>query len=221
MELKLTENQVNALINAYNNFLIFENLDIAKGLNTHLGSVNITPENINELEELVHEGELEAQDLFDWEERPEYFQTMENILDKLKTNNLKFDENEMYNIRNVTDLYSRLGQGQIKVIRDIYSNIKNVHIGGFVSFTNIFDKANKLVDTVSISKMKDEYKIAYDIHQVIRNHLAWKRKPEGGIHIDFDKPKKCSKEPLPYIHVEQPQIEAKSKRSNKPRGSIK
>lgn len=221
MEIKLTDNQKNALIDAYDNFLMFENIDIQKGLNIHLGKINILPEEIDTLEEFIFEGEQIAQDIFDWDERPEYFKTMDTILNKLKDSNLDFNDKEMYNLRNVTDLYPKLGQGQIRVLRDVYSNIKNVNIGGFVSLTNVFDKANKIITEIPIKKTKEEYKIVNDIHQVIRNYLAWKRKPEGGSHPDFDKPIKYSKEPLPYLVTEQQEIEFKSKRSNKPKSGLK
>ena len=63
----------------------------------------------------------------------------------------------MYNLRNVTDIYSRLGQGHIKAFRDVYSNIKNVHIGGFVSVTNIFDKASKITPKIAIQNLEEKY----------------------------------------------------------------
>lgn len=44
-----------------------------------------------------------------------------------------------------------------------------------------------------------EAQVAYDIQQVIRHRLAWDRTPEGGITVDFDPPRKWSREPLPAI----------------------
>lgn len=218
MELKLTEKQVNALIKAYDNILLFENIEITKALTEHLQNFNKYNKNFdnNTVIEEIKKGEIEAQDLFYWEKTPEYFAIMKTISNKFKNNEFIFNEQEMYNIRNVTDLYSKMGQGQINSIRELYSNIKNVHIGGFVSFTNIFDKANKMFEIIPIKKVKEEYKINYDIHQVVRNYLAWQRKPEGGSHSDFKPPVKYSKEPLPYIHQEQEEIKNTKKRKLKP-----
>ena len=161
MELKLTDNQVNAILNAYSNLLLFEDVQITKALSYHLKNFN---ENENLLDnikllKLIEVGEIEGQDLFYWDETPEYFDTMKKISQKLKNEDFEFNEQELYNIRNVTDLYSKMGQGHIKSVREIYSNIKNIHIGGFVSFTNIFDNANKIYKTIPISKAKEEYKI--------------------------------------------------------------
>jgi hypothetical protein len=222
MELKLTDNQIISLKNAIENILLFEDLKIKEAFDYHLKHIKTTPENLQEIESLIIEGQKEAEDLFDWSDTPEYFLGLKNLLNKLNNNDFTFDENQMYNLRNVTDIYSRLGQGHIKAFRDVYSNIKNVHIGGFVSVTNIFDKASKITPKIAIQNLEEEYKVNYDIYQVIRNHLAWKRKPEGGVHVDFDKPLKYSKEPLPYINVEIPEeIQYKSKRSNKNKGKIK
>lgn len=44
--------------------------------------------------------------------------------------------------------------------------------------------------------------VAFDIQQVIRHGLAWKRHPEGGVLLTFDEPYRCSKEPLPTITIE-------------------
>ena len=44
--------------------------------------------------------------------------------------------------------------------------------------------------------------VAFDIQQVIRHGLAWKRHPEGGILLTFDEPYRCSEEPLPTITIE-------------------
>lgn len=41
-------------------------------------------------------------------------------------------------------------------------------------------------------KVDDNARVAYDVQQVLRNHLAWKRNPDGGILVCFDKPHKTS-----------------------------
>ena len=42
---------------------------------------------------------------------------------------------------------------------------------------------------------------AWDVYQVIRHAIAWKRNPRGGMTIDYDKPMAASKEPLPKITI--------------------
>lgn len=53
---------------------------------------------------------------------------------------------------------------------------------------------------ISNEEVNDKYRVAYDIHQVIRNRLAWDEKPEGDpIKISFQDPMQWSKEHLPTI----------------------
>lgn len=223
MELKLSEKQIEVLKLAYEEFQKFEDLEIKDVLNNHLNDFEkvkpLSPKQKEKILNFFDEGQDLAETSFDWYNRPDYFITIEKISKKIENNEFKFSEDEMYNIRNVTDIYSRLGQGQLKVIRDIYSNIKNLHIGSFVSVTDIFDKASKSIGSyLPIHEVDDKYKISYDLHQVIRHHLAWKRKPEGGIHVDFDKPIIYSKEPIPYI-IDDEKIEIKS--TPKSKGKLK
>jgi hypothetical protein len=45
----------------------------------------------------------------------------------------------------------------------------------------------------------DKHQIAWDLHQVLRNRLAWDRHPEGGMQTQFDDPLLSSKEPLAKV----------------------
>lgn len=49
----------------------------------------------------------------------------------------------------------------------------------------------------------DNARVAYDVQQVLRNHLAWKRHKKGSfggtMGVSFDKPFQTSKLPLPKI----------------------
>ena len=52
-------------------------------------------------------------------------------------------------------------------------------------------------------EVHDNARIAYDVQQVLRNHLAWKHHTEGSfggtMGVSFDKPYQTSKLPLPKI----------------------
>lgn len=120
---------------------------------------------------------------------------------------LKINETQAKTIIKALDLYSRLQMGQIHELGTPYSG----------PFTKQIEKADKekLEDILNELKqtlfpelsqgafygifsqeVPDEAKISYDMIQVIRNHLAWKNNPKGGITVDFDQPLKSSKEPL-------------------------
>ncbi len=223
MEIKLSDNQIDVLKNAYSDFIKFENIQIKDVLEHHINELlkikPLSPKQKEKINMFIEEGQDEAENNFDWKTRPRYFETIEKIYNKIVNNDFSFTEDEMYNIRNITDIYSRLGQGQLKVVRDIYSNINNLHIGSFITVADIFDKASKSVG--SYLKMKDvdeKYKIAHDMHQVLRHHLAWKRKPEGGSHSDFEKPVFYSQEPKLYI-IDDSKIEIKN--THKSKGKLK
>lgn len=49
---------------------------------------------------------------------------------------------------------------------------------------------------ITSEAVDDRARVAYDMQQVIRHFLAFERKPEGGIQVDFDAPMKWGAEPL-------------------------
>lgn len=59
-------------------------------------------------------------------------------------------------------------------------------------------------------KVPDEYRVAYDLQQVIRHRMAWDRTPEGGFGVWFDKPHQTSRSPLAAIEriKQTPDVEA-------------
>lgn len=48
-------------------------------------------------------------------------------------------------------------------------------------------------------EVPDEFRVAYDLHQVLRHRLAWDRYPQGGTNVVFDKPRQTGQEPLATI----------------------
>lgn len=108
------------------------------------------------------------------------------------------------------DFYSRIQSGQLSELTNVCSGplqqlitieqsedaeqllgpIKKILFpnlqGQFYGITNKID-------------LPDSARVSYDIKRVIRGALAWDRKPEGDITVDFDKIEALSKEPLPVI----------------------
>jgi hypothetical protein len=113
------------------------------------------------------------------------------------------------------DLFSRIGVGQIKEVQNVLSL--------YLTKGRANDKAIALVDTDRVCQLLDEiakeyghprgshwsilsdqinddFRVAYDIQQVVRNYLAWKLNPNGGMQVDFYDPKKTSRtQELPKI----------------------
>ena len=48
-------------------------------------------------------------------------------------------------------------------------------------------------------EVPDEYRVAYDLQQVLRHRLAWDRTPGGGIGVWFDRPHQTGQVPLAKI----------------------
>lgn len=54
-------------------------------------------------------------------------------------------------------------------------------------------------ESLSLADINIDANIAYDVHQVIRRDLAFRKTPEGGVFNHFDKPMKTS--PEPFIEI--------------------
>ena len=229
MELKLSEKQKDVMIKAYEDIIGIGELKLQEVLKPHLDkSIDILNNfreknnkqliDKNVIDIMLNIGNEEAELTYSDKPKSQYFKTADNILEKLKNNDFNFTEKEMYNIKTVTDSYSRLGLGQVNnVVREVFGNVGNVDVSDFLAVVEPFEKINKKMEgyvSINNKELDNDYKVSYDLHQVIRSHLAWKTNPEGGFKVDFDKPKKLGKEPLCYIvDEEKPQIKpvAKSK----------
>lgn len=229
MELKLSDNQKEALIKAYEESVKLSDGHIQEIINPKITkAITIINElkskkgeslvDIDSIKIHMNIAEEEAQVAFRSKTKSVYFKTIDTILDKLNKNNFEFTDKEITNIISVTDTYARVGTGQLGALREFYANIGNVDVGEFIAFANVLDKAGlKIGTTVPLNnrKLEDVYKINYDIHQVLRNHLAWKDHPEGGNTPAFSKPKKYSKEELLYVVDEDKKILPKAQVKSK------
>lgn len=108
---------------------------------------------------------------------------------------LKISEAQAKLISVAVELYARLGTGQfmrldrffLKDFEQARPHLDALHIlrnGSLQSFGSI---ASKSID--------DDYRVLYDLHQVIRHRLAWDRDPSGkeSIKVDYDTPYRTSK----------------------------
>lgn len=61
---------------------------------------------------------------------------------------------------------------------------------------------------IGAEDLPDVARVAVDIKDVIRHHLAWERKPEGGHTVDFHEPMHWGSEPLPVVErADKPVVE--------------
>lgn len=122
-----------------------------------------------------------------------------------KTYNLTLTEKQATVLTRALDLFSRIGIGQFEEVINIF---RDEHLSDPEMTPERIDEARKHIDHVKFMltghpangsfgilnpRVSDDYRIAYDIQQVIRNRLAWDRRPEGGIQVQFDPPDQTSK----------------------------
>lgn len=105
------------------------------------------------------------------------------------------------------DLYSRIHLGQFEEV----ANIARMY--DISKFHNEYDAHNDFDDAIREAKgilgfdrnaswgifndkVNDLARVSWDMQQVIRHHLAWKRNPEGGFTVNFDTPHRSGQEDL-------------------------
>lgn len=104
------------------------------------------------------------------------------------------------------DHYSRIGSGQFENVVDVYDHDYRMSLHKKEDLRDALNLAKGVVGHpangshgIHNPNVNDCFRQAYDIQQVIRNRLAFDRKPEGGIQVDFDEPRQISTVPLPTI----------------------
>ncbi len=120
--------------------------------------------------------------------------------------NLKFNQEQAQIIIRALDLYARIGIGQFESILDVYDRPCNLDLKERDGIREGLRHAKLCAGHpengsfgIHNSKVRDEFRAAFDIQQVIRHRVAHDRSPEGGNQIDFDTPYRISSQPLPEI----------------------
>lgn len=106
-------------------------------------------------------------------------------------------------VKHALELYSRICIGQIpEIAREFESHPR------FVEIREALERVQCLITgststslAIGGSRTPVEAKIAWETHQVIRQMLAYARKPEGDWTVDFRDPLAISGEPLPAIQA--------------------
>ena len=108
------------------------------------------------------------------------------------------------------DLYSRIGIGQFEEILNVYDAQHTMEVSLRQDARLAINEAKALAghpDSGSYGihspEVRDEFRAAFDLQRVIRHRLAFDRKPEGDIMVDFDTPYQISKTPLATITSSQ------------------
>lgn len=122
--------------------------------------------------------------------------------------NLNLSQKQAEILIRALDLYSRIGIGQFEEVLNVYDHgLKLDHFQR--------EQIRKALNAAKAEaghpangsygihnpEVRDEFRTAYDIQQVVHNRLALVRNPKGGITVDFDEPRQIGTEPLAKIEV--------------------
>jgi hypothetical protein len=125
---------------------------------------------------------------------------------------IKLTEAQMRVISDALELYMRIRLGQIETVVDPWMFAKRGD--GRPQTAELLHEARRQLESVKevltgfsptaswgirAEEVPDVARVASDLRDVIRHHLAWERSPEGGGSVDFYKPMHWGSEPLPVV----------------------
>lgn len=120
---------------------------------------------------------------------------------------LELNENQAKIVEVALDIYLRLHLCQFDMIRYIHFD-KNFdgtifeYAADLMKYSIHPELAKNASYGIYSKEVSDNARIAWDIHQVLRYKVSWKKNPNGGITVNFDPPMVSSKEPLPKVTIE-------------------
>lgn len=122
---------------------------------------------------------------------------------------LTVTERTLRTISEACDLMSRVGMGQLEYVADHAPCRETENRSGYRDLRDKLRELRSLATGLpggqyqAMHATSPEARICYGVHQVIRHQLAWERKPEGDIYVDFDTPRQIVDEPLPELRREE------------------
>jgi len=125
---------------------------------------------------------------------------------------LSLTERQAQVLTEALDLFSRIGMGQLEEIAYVLRSYTKPSESSSLLSSRL-DELKRLAREasnvwmgspcgcrgISSEEIGDAFRVAWDLHQVIRYRLAWDRNPNGGLQVSFDTPMKYSQEPLANI----------------------
>lgn len=126
---------------------------------------------------------------------------------EMKYNLLLSDEQADVLVR-ALDLYSRIGIGQFEEVLNVYDRHLKLDLAQRETLRHLLTNAKMAVGLPANGgpsignqeKVREEFRVAWDIQQVVRHRLSHDRRPEGNpSNMNFDTPHHTSQLPLPGI----------------------
>ena len=121
---------------------------------------------------------------------------------------LTLNDEQVQMLLRALDVYSRVGCGQFDRILEMFCNDPRLLEGMlaiqwetlFCSFKQQLQLQRDASYSICSPEVPVDYRLAFDVLQVIRHHIAWKEQPEGGHFVKFDLPMNTSA--LPFCTIE-------------------
>jgi len=120
---------------------------------------------------------------------------------------LELDEDQVQALSNACEIASRLAMGQFtEITNDLWFHWKVDHDTRDVC-ENILTTSKSMLTgldrnsyfSISSPDVAENFKIMYDLHQVVRYRLAWDRNPSDDWNVHKNEPLKVSQSPLAKI----------------------
>ena len=117
--------------------------------------------------------------------------------------NLTLNEKQAEILVAALDHYSRIGIGQFEDVLNVYDRNFKLNYEVREQLRHALDKTKITAGHppngsygIHNPEVRDEFRTAFDIQQVVRHRIAWDRNPEGGNQVNFDTPRQIGPEPL-------------------------
>ncbi len=149
----------------------------------------------SQMESVVADLEAAPQAL---ESRPDRAQAISDLIVKLQAQS-PLDDVELQRISESCAMFTRLHMGQWDIV------LESLKISEIDSYCDLRDRLlRRRAKGVSVRGTSAD--ITWDVHQVVRRHLAYLRHPEGGWQNVFDPPLKSSPHKLATLRAETDRI---------------
>lgn len=127
----------------------------------------------------------------------------------MKKYKLTLTEKQAEVVIKALDLYTRMGLGQLERVLEVaalegqqwegptdYETAESAMVTLKKALTGFALNASYGIYS---EKVRDTFRVAYDIMQVLRHSVAWAKQPEGGIETWFYTPLQTAQQPLPTV----------------------
>lgn len=124
----------------------------------------------------------------------------------MKTYTLTFTAQQADVLVRALDLYSRIGIGQFEEVASVYDHGLTLRVeqrekvvGCLMDAKNAAGHPSSGSYGIHNANVHDDFRVAYDIKQVVRRRMDWDRNPVGDLFVDFNVQRQTSQKAPPTI----------------------